>query len=120
MRCVKVFANPNTQKEDERNNIWYRLVWRTYCFHLSAPFHARPRLILSTALRSLRPLRPLRRIALAVPSLIGNHEAYTGQAEEWGEFVAERGFTVLNVSQRLVFVRVVVSCKRDAGAFASW
>ena len=28
----------------------------------------------------------------------GNHEEYTGQADEWAEFVAERGFTVLEVS----------------------
>lgn len=27
----------------------------------------------------------------------GNHEHYTGQAQEWADFVAERGFTVLNV-----------------------
>eukprot|EP00903_Cladosiphon_okamuranus_P012915 g12058.t1 len=26
----------------------------------------------------------------------GNHEEYTGQMRKWGEFVAERGFTVLN------------------------
>eukprot|EP00752_Nemacystus_decipiens_P009654 g8625.t1 len=26
----------------------------------------------------------------------GNHEEYTGQARKWGEFVTERGFTVLN------------------------
>ncbi|CAM9895721.1 unnamed protein product, partial [Ectocarpus fasciculatus] len=26
----------------------------------------------------------------------GNHEEYTGQARKWGDFVAERGFTVLN------------------------
>lgn len=30
-------------------------------------------------------------------SSTGNHEEYTGQARKWGEFVAERGFTVLNV-----------------------
>ncbi|CAM9255938.1 unnamed protein product [Ectocarpus sp. 12 AP-2014] len=26
----------------------------------------------------------------------GNHEEYTGQARKWGDFVADRGFTVLN------------------------
>ncbi|CAM9681921.1 unnamed protein product [Scytosiphon promiscuus] len=26
----------------------------------------------------------------------GNHEEYTGQAKEWGEFLTERGFNVLN------------------------
>lgn len=30
-------------------------------------------------------------------STTGNHEEYTGEAQLWGEFVAERGFTVLKV-----------------------
>lgn len=33
----------------------------------------------------------------AVFVLQGNHEEYTGEIQEWSDFVTERGFTVLRV-----------------------
>lgn len=41
--------------------------------------------------------------------LPGNHEEYTGQAREWGEFLTERGFTVLNV--RLLWLGLMKSVR---------
>lgn len=40
-----------------------------------------------------------RRFSRAIHGVLttGNHEEYTGEAELWGEFVADRGFTVLKV-----------------------